>query len=198
MTRQQTRAETRAKILESAESQFLAKGYQGARLDEIAEAAGYSKGAIYSNFASKDQLFLAVSTARHDRTARPLLDSLDAPGDADTKLEAFADWVQSITPLDNEWILVETEFTLVERRSPAVVATLQQRYRDSKAGIAAVIAEQLRTLDMTPVVDVAVIAETMMALESGLALSHAVDPDVRADHFIEVFRTLIGYTPRTG
>ncbi len=195
-SREQTRAVTRAALLESAESHFLAKGYRGASLEEIAESAGYSKGAIYSNFASKDGLFLAVSSARGDRTSQPLLDALHSPGDAEAKLAAFSDWLRSLSTADNEWILVETEFTLVERRSPEVAAVLRERYRLMKSNIAAVLVEQLEALGITPTVDVAVVAETMLALESGLALSHAVDDVVGSDHFLEVLRALIGY-PRT-
>lgn len=192
-SREATRAATREAILTSAEAQFLAKGYRGASLDEIAESAGYSKGAIYSNFASKDELFLAVSSARGERVAQPLLDALATPGSADDKLAVFADWLTTISAVDNEWILVETEFTLTERGSPEVTAALTERYRRNRETTTELIATQLGASDISPTVDAKMIAEVMLALESGLALSHAVDPTVGPNHFLEVFRVLIGY-----
>ncbi len=54
------RARTRAHLLESAADVFARRGFHGASVEEVAEVAGYSKGAVYSNLASKDELFLAV------------------------------------------------------------------------------------------------------------------------------------------
>ena len=191
-TRDETQAATRQAILRSAEAQFLAKGYRGANLGEIAKDAGYSKGAIYSNFTSKHALFLEVGDARGERKSRPLLDALEHSDDMTSKLGAFADWLRSISTADSEWVLVETEFTLIERRSPEVAATLRERYRDAKAAVAEVISEQLSALNITPRVEVSIIAETLMALQSGLALSHAVEPSVGSEQLLEVFGALVG------
>ena len=59
-TRAQRQQETRAALLEAARAVFARDGFHGASLDTIATEAGFSKGAVYSNFASKGDLFLAV------------------------------------------------------------------------------------------------------------------------------------------
>jgi AcrR family transcriptional regulator len=67
LTRSQRQEQTRAQLLDAALRVFLRRGYHGASLDEIAEEAGYTTGAVYSNFKGKDDLFLAVLDAEAQR-----------------------------------------------------------------------------------------------------------------------------------
>ena len=64
LSRVESKARTRDQLLESASQVFIQKGFAGASVEEIAESAGYSIGALYSNFASKEQLFIDLMTAR--------------------------------------------------------------------------------------------------------------------------------------
>ncbi len=69
LTRAEAQAQTRRRLLDGAAVVFARRGFHGASLEEVADEAGYSKGAVYSNFVSKEELFLAVLAARfHDRT----------------------------------------------------------------------------------------------------------------------------------
>ena len=67
LTRQESQARTRALLLEVATQEFLAHGYTGTSLEKIAELAGFSKGAVYGNFAGKDELVFAVANERIER-----------------------------------------------------------------------------------------------------------------------------------
>ena len=67
LTRAESHARTRQALLDAAAQVFANRGFGGASLDEIAEVAGYTKGAVYSNFGSKDELFLAVLQDRMRR-----------------------------------------------------------------------------------------------------------------------------------
>ena len=60
LTREEARGRTRRAILDAARALFTEHGYRGASLDDIAETAGYSKGAVYSNWLSKEALFLEL------------------------------------------------------------------------------------------------------------------------------------------
>ena len=60
ISRRDRQRQTREAIVFAARAAFAEAGYHGARLDRIARAAGFSKGAVYSNFAGKAELFLAV------------------------------------------------------------------------------------------------------------------------------------------
>ena len=65
--RREKREEVRSKILAAAVDVFSQRGYEGASLDKVAEAAGFSKGAVYSNFAGKDELFFELVATRIDQ-----------------------------------------------------------------------------------------------------------------------------------
>ena len=80
LTRSQRQEQTRAQLLDAALRVFLRRGFHGASLDEIAEEAGYTTGAVYSNFKGKDDLFLAVLDAEaHRRFPLHSVLMLDAP-----------------------------------------------------------------------------------------------------------------------
>ena len=66
-TRSDNKARTRADLLAAAREVFLARGFHAATLEEIAERAGYTKGAVYSNFEGKDDLFLALLAEHYGR-----------------------------------------------------------------------------------------------------------------------------------
>jgi AcrR family transcriptional regulator len=70
MTRAERSEQTRAELVEAARQVFLRRGFHGASLDEISAEAGYTTGAVYSRFAGKDELFLAVMDDHVERRAR--------------------------------------------------------------------------------------------------------------------------------
>lgn len=81
------RARTREKLIDAAAEIIAQKGFQGATLDEVAAKAGLTKGAIYDNFNSKDELFFAVVMAKPQRLPLP-----DKPaGGAKAKMAAMAE-----------------------------------------------------------------------------------------------------------
>ena len=67
MSRSERKARTREELLAAARKVFLRRGFHGATLEEIADEAGYTKGAVYSNFAGKDDLYLALLAAHYEQ-----------------------------------------------------------------------------------------------------------------------------------
>src|SRR6266536_6336353 len=84
LTPERRRAMTRQHLLEAAAIVFARDGFQGSSLDEIAATAGFTKGAVYSNFKSKDDLFLAVLEQRFERGHAAIREALDAERPLDT------------------------------------------------------------------------------------------------------------------
>ena len=72
MTREQSRANTRERLLAAARSVFARSGFHGASVDEIASEAGFSTGALYSNFDGKEDLFLVLMEREIDEHAREI------------------------------------------------------------------------------------------------------------------------------
>ena len=80
LTRAESRQRTRDQLIDSAAKVFAERGYHAASIDEIAEDAGFSKGAVYANFPTKEQLFLAVM----DRQQKLQQQSFQAMADPET------------------------------------------------------------------------------------------------------------------
>jgi AcrR family transcriptional regulator len=117
------RAETRANLIEAAYRVFADKGFGQVRIDDVCAAAGYTRGAFYSNFDSLDELFFAL----YDESARLIAGQVtDAISDDDINpgIEAVIERVTATLLLDRDWLLIKTDFLLHAARNPAVADRL--------------------------------------------------------------------------
>lgn len=119
LTRAEQQAQTRERLLEAAERVLARCGYIGSSIDMISAEAGYSKGAIYSNFESKEAIFLELTSIYMERGMADLEQALDV---APEKLSAaLSQWLAAFQT-DNDCLLLVTELQLQARRSPAFAA----------------------------------------------------------------------------
>lgn len=132
------RVRTRANLLDAAFAVFAAKGFGRVSIEEVCEAAGYSRGAFYSNFGSLDELFFALYRDRAELIADQVAGALalDGPG---LDVPAAVDRVTDVLLLDRDWLLVKTDFLVHAARDPAVAQTLL----DHRARLRGAIAERL-------------------------------------------------------
>jgi AcrR family transcriptional regulator len=117
------RAETRANLIEAAYRVFADKGFGQVRIDDVCAAAGYTRGAFYSNFDSLEELFFAL----YDESARLIAGQVtDAITDDDINpgIEAVIERVTATLLLDRNWLLIKTDFLLHAARNPAVADRL--------------------------------------------------------------------------
>jgi AcrR family transcriptional regulator len=170
-TARQTRAErsahTRRELLEAAERHFFAHGYHGTSLDDIADEAGYTKGAVYSTFKSKAGLFLVLFDEVIDRRLEELRGLLAPHEDDQARLRALAR--QPIGERNAQFLLLAIEFWVHAAREPALLAEFSQRYRRLREGLAA-IGPQDTALGIERW------AIVTLALSNGLALERLIDP----------------------
>ncbi|MFI6816080.1 TetR/AcrR family transcriptional regulator [Nonomuraea sp. NPDC050328] len=123
LTRQEQRERNRLKLLAAAEKVFAERGIQGASLDEVAAAAGLTKGAVYSNFDGKEDLLLAVMRHRLGQEARAQADrTLHAERDAGELVEEFAGyWADQVRAGDQDTFAQMTvELMIHATRDPAL------------------------------------------------------------------------------
>ncbi|MEU9991197.1 TetR/AcrR family transcriptional regulator [Streptomyces sp. NPDC007971] len=132
------RVRTRANLLDAAFAVFAAKGFGRVSIEEICEAAGYSRGAFYSNFATLDELFFALYRERADLIASQVADALAQDG-PDLDVPASVDRVTEVLLLDVDWLLVKTDFLVHAARDPAVAQALL----DHRARLREAIADRL-------------------------------------------------------
>jgi AcrR family transcriptional regulator len=181
----EARAEGRAArddLLDAAVRVFARKGYREAGVEEIATEAGYSKGAIYWHFASKEDLLTALLDERIDPPVRERVALLEsAPVEQDMSVEGSEEFARRLR--DREALLLEREYWSLAMRDPKLRRRYVRRQTEQRATLAAALQERARHLgtpELTmPAEDV---ARIVMAIVGGLAVDELVEPgSVRPD-----------------
>jgi AcrR family transcriptional regulator len=117
------RAETRANLMAAAFRVFADKGFGQVRIDDVCTAAGYTRGAFYSNFDSLEELFFTLYDESARLIAGQVTDALTAR-DINPGLDAVIERVTATLLLNRDWLLIKTDFLLHAARNPAVADRL--------------------------------------------------------------------------
>lgn len=173
LSRQERKARTRDQLIEAAAAVFASRGYEATSLDDVAAAAGYTKGAVYSNFRNKEDLFFALIDRRiAEQTAR-LEDGLALTGGAGTgaaaETGAGSEW-------SVEWLMLAIEFWLHamrHERARELLAAQYERFRSASSVIIGAAFERAGAALPMPPRDMAILVE---ALGIGLGIQVALDP----------------------
>jgi len=176
MRQAERRARTSQRLLDAAADVFARLGFHAATIDDIADAAGFTKGAVYGNFASKDALFLALLD-RHLDYQYAQVDLLVA-GASDTDLRAgLHDASTEQMAAGDSFGLLMLEFWLYAARDARARAALVARYEPMRQRLAAVVAERdvARGIARSRASDE--VAVLVLALDAGLFLQHLLDPE---------------------
>lgn len=165
----------RGLVLDAARRVFLARGYGGATLDAIAEEAGFSKGVVYSQFAGKADLFLALLERRITERA-----------EENARLAADHSGIQALRALlrvnarrsseGAEWARLLIEFRAVAARDPEVNARYTALHGRSLEGFAEAVRVALARDGLEPVYPPHTFAHLVFALDNGAVLERATDP----------------------
>ncbi|WP_328744456.1 TetR/AcrR family transcriptional regulator [Streptomyces sp. NBC_00285] len=172
------RVRTRANLLDAAFAVFAAKGFGRVSIEEVCEAAGYTRGAFYSNFDSLDELFFALYQQRADLIAEQVSGALalDGPG---LDVTAAADRVTEVLLLDRNWLLVKTDFLVHAARAPEVARTLLEHRARLRRAIADRLARARGHAELPAVlVDVEGAAHAVVAAYDGVTVQLLLDADV--------------------
>ncbi|MGW7524292.1 TetR/AcrR family transcriptional regulator [Streptomyces sp. NPDC054783] len=174
------RVRTRARLLQAAFEVFAAKGFGRVSIEEVCEAAGFSRGAFYSNFATLDELFFALYRERADLIASQVTQALaqDGPG---LDVPTAVDRVTEVLLLDVDWLLVKTDFLVHAARDPETARALL----DHRARLREAISDRLfraRGHTELPAVlgDVDGAAHAVVAAYDGVTVQLLLDKDVDA------------------
>ena len=189
LSRAEQNDRNRALLLAAARRVFLERGYYAATLEQIADEAGFSKGAVYSRFASKADMFLALLEDRiAERAAQnaELARRLAGSGD----FTAIVDLAQRAERGAPGWRLLVTEFRVHAARNPELnrrYAALHERTVDGVAAILAAVSEEgADGLSFPP----RQLAELMLALETGVALEQLANPEAFGGAGLPLFHRL--------
>jgi AcrR family transcriptional regulator len=176
LTREEQRSRTRTRLIETAARVFAHRGFAGASIDEIAEEAGFTKGAVYSNFASKDELFLSVL---EEHLGRRLRDVRQTVGESETldDVRLGGRELADLVEMDRDVWLLFVEFWTHAARDPEVGRRFAGVYETWREAIGDLIAQRFERLDIPLPAPRADLAAAAIALAEGHALQKLIDPE---------------------
>jgi AcrR family transcriptional regulator len=190
ISRAERQARTRERLVEVARDLFLSDGYNATSLDKVAVAAGFSKGAVYSNFSGKEELCMAVLDTIHEEQIAGVVGAFTADTDLDGRIDAFAAWAREKLG-HPRWTALEVEFAAVARQSPWVATELVKRHRmlvsSSADLITAVVADAGISLD----IEARKAATALLSLGIGLGAMRSLDAELDVDVFADTMRALL-------
>jgi len=175
LTREESKELTRARLIDAAEKIFIRRGFDEASVDEISEMAGYSRGAFYSNFDNKEQLFLAVIDRRRPK---PLDEVLDQVPESFERMAAARQWF-SVQWRLKDFVALRMEFSRKAFRDRSVRAHFSEMIRQELNAYSATVGRYLCANDETQRTDVVVLVLLAAALGLGIL---AVDTDPEREH----------------
>ena len=207
LSRAEAKARTRERLLDSAARIFAEKGFGGATLEEIAEAAGYSTGAMYANFGNKEQLFLEVAAAHRSRAAARRIGQVTEI--IDEALASDADPFDALTGMfakaadrDRELAPLQAEFWLYAVRNPAAKQVIADSLSGQVDELEPVVARALQRFGASPDTAPREVTVVLLALFQGLARRRRLDPAAVPDDLLaQALRWLFGglrAEPRAG
>ncbi|OUZ07491.1 TetR family transcriptional regulator [Aeromicrobium sp. PE09-221] len=190
VTRAERQAQTRGRLIEVAQEMFLRDGYAATSLDKVALEAGFSKGAVYSNFAGKEELCLAVLDVIHAEKVRGVREAFTREADLEAQLKAFADWAHDGLG-EPRWTALEVEFGAVARHNEWVAAELVTRHREIREAIGQLIEYVVEEAGLTSRLPIPTAAAALLSLGVGLGALRSLDAHIDVGVFTDVMRALI-------
>jgi AcrR family transcriptional regulator len=190
MSRKETQRRTRERLLGAAGTVFARRGYHRATVEEIASEAGFTIGALYSNFGGKEDLFLALADRQVEERVTQVGEIAEAAEGEEPGKDA-AERLRSFLEADPEWPLLFYEFWSLSVRNPELQGELAKRrdaIRDALAEALERIAERHRFKLRFPA---PVLATAIAASLNGLAFERAADPDALPDEVFSEFVTAV-------
>ena len=198
LTQAEAKERTRQQLLAAAARVFAEKGFAGASLEEIAERAGYSTGAVYYNFSGKEELFLELIRSgwsrqikrRTETVTQVFAEAADSGGDPFDALSAFvagrSDREGDVSPLVGE-------FWLYAVRHPEAIDLVASKLSEQDRGLEPVIAGAMERYGTPEGISPAELTLVAMSLFEGLTRRRRMDKDaVPDDLFARVLRRLFG------
>jgi AcrR family transcriptional regulator len=177
LTQAEGKARTRELLLDAAARTFAAKGFAGASVDEIAQAAGYTVGALYSNFGSKERLFVELMRSRAgDRVDEAIRIMNDGDlGDHD-RLRALGRMLVNVADKDLDFVPLQAEFWLYAVRNREAMAQLALPGPQHDA-MRPMIEDALRRRGREQDVSADAVSTIVRALFQGLVRQRRINPD---------------------
>ncbi len=184
LTRERSRANTRERLLAAARSVFARSGFHGASVDEIAAEAGFSTGALYSNFDGKEDLFLVLMEREIDDHAREIAEAVGERASIAERATGGARQWMTMIDREPELLLLFMEFWAYGVRDPQVRGKVAERFAQMRQVITQLIADGVREFDLELELPAEHLAVAIDALADGIARQKLADPEAVPDELM--------------
>jgi AcrR family transcriptional regulator len=187
LTRREQQERTRERLLDAAAQVFARRGYHEASVEEIASEAGFTTGAVYSNFAGKEELFLALADREVEKQVaeiRAVAESVEAGGEAAAEASRR---FQELLKRDRDWPLLFYEFWSFGVRSARIRGEFAKRRQAVQDALAETLDRLADALDFELRFPAPMLATAIGATLNGLAFERAADPDALTDEVLGEF-----------
>jgi AcrR family transcriptional regulator len=197
LSRKEAKARTRSLLLEAAAKVFAHNGYAGASVDDVAEAAGFSTGALYSNFSGKEDLFIALFTERNrERTGEAVKAILDPAVSGEDRRANIAELLLNEDEADEA--MLQAEFWLFAMRHPELRDQFAAQVHKNRESLSQALAAWARAHGRPDTIAFDDLATVLVAVFRGLVQMRRTDPAlVTTDLYASASRWLIEGATRT-
>lgn len=177
MSRLEKQQRTRGALLRSASKLFCRRGLEGTSIDDVAEDAGYTKGAFYANFKSKEELFLVMLDEKFARELERIDQALAGTGDADEEARTAAtEYIHFAS--DEEWPRLYFEFAAHAARNEDFRQELATRQRAMRERLVKVYERWSKDFPAEPPLPLAEIAAMTFFMADGFLVDRLIDPEL--------------------
>ncbi len=187
LTPERRRQQTRDHLLAAAAEVFAERGFHGASLDEVAAVAGFTKGAVYSNFKNKEDLFLALFKANFDREMDALRATLtDSKAPPENRISDFVGLIRDQTKQSgSNFSVLYQEFWLYAARNPVVREQLIRIDDEGARALAQILQSENERVGVEPLKSPLQTARLVEILFRGIGQLRVLQPEMVDDEFIE-------------
>lgn len=187
LSRREAQNQTRERLIESARHLFIRSGFAGTSLRDIAEVAGYSQGAFYSNFSCKEAVLLEIlkrHVASEDEQLEALIEDNQCSGGQ--ILAALENWFENFER-DRGWSILAVELQLHALRSPTFAESYACFWLEHEQRVARLVSRMFARCDKIVPIEAAQLAAGLTALANGLAVQESAKRPLRIAATITLF-----------
>jgi len=178
LTRKEKQAKTRSALLSSAAKLICRKGISEASVEDVATDAGYTKGAFYANFKSKEEMFLVMLDEKYAAELERLENSLSGEGEPVDQARAAAEEFIRFAWFDPQWPKLYFEFTAFAGRNPDFREELLTRDRRIREQMAEVYRRWAADFGVEPPIPVEDLTMMTFCMANGFIMGQLIEPDL--------------------
>ena len=191
MSRLEKQQRTRGALLRSASKLFCRRGLEGTSVDEVAEDAGYTKGAFYANFKSKEELCLTMLERRFDAYLEQFDRLLATDEQPEERARRAGDHFSGLVEADPQWQRLSFEFAVYAMRNEGFRRELVARYRSLRERIAEVFRVRAEEMNIEPPIPLERLVLMTFAMSDGVALGKLLEPETFSDELYGSMLTIL-------